>query len=77
MSEPHEDVAGHRRAPCAFDTPQLRGLDDSAPYFHGGSAATLDDVLPSMLAAGLQAGDSVPVLSREDHRALIEYLRGL
>jgi YVTN family beta-propeller protein len=77
MGVSHEDVAGHPRAPCAFDTPQLRGLDDSAPYFHGGSAATLDDVLPSMLVAGLQAGDPVPVLSAEDRRALIEYLRGL
>jgi cytochrome c peroxidase len=28
-----------------FDTPTLRGLYDSAPYFHDGSAATLYDVL--------------------------------
>jgi cytochrome c peroxidase len=29
----------------AFDTPSLRGLWDSAPYLHDGSAATLRDVL--------------------------------
>jgi YVTN family beta-propeller protein len=75
--EPHEDVEGHVRAPCAFDTPQLRGLADSVPYLHDGSAATLDDILPSMLAAGVGPGDPVPVLSAEDRRALIEYLRGL
>jgi len=28
-----------------FDTPTLRGLYDSAPYFHDGSAATLRDAL--------------------------------
>ncbi len=28
-----------------FDTPSLRGLFDTAPYFHDGSAATLHDVL--------------------------------
>ena len=29
----------------AFDTPSLRGLFDTAPYFHDGSAATQLDVL--------------------------------
>jgi YVTN family beta-propeller protein len=29
----------------AYDTPSLRGLHDSAPYFHDGSAATLRDAL--------------------------------
>jgi hypothetical protein len=77
MGEPHEDVDGHLRVPCAFDTPQLRGLADSAPYLHDGSAATLDDVLPSMLAAAVRPGETVPVLSTEDRRALIEFLRGL
>ena len=26
---------------CAFDTPTLRGIADTAPYLHDGSAATL------------------------------------
>ncbi len=40
-------ASGQRRGgPLAgFDTPTLRGLFDGAPYFHDGSAATLDEVL--------------------------------
>jgi cytochrome c peroxidase len=29
----------------AFDTPSLRGLHDTAPYLHDGSAATLQDAI--------------------------------
>ena len=47
----HDDVDGDPRAACMFDTPSLRGLWDSAPYLHDGSAATLDDVIPVMLQA--------------------------
>ena len=47
----HDDITGAPRAACAFDTPALRGLSDSAPYLHDGSAATLDDVIPIMLQA--------------------------
>ena len=68
----HADIDGDARPACAFDTPSLRGLADSAPYLHDGSAATLDDVIPVMLAA-------VPAspLSASDQAALVEYLRGL
>jgi YVTN family beta-propeller protein len=72
----HDDIAGHPRAACAFDTPALRGLADSAPYLHDGSAATLADVHPSMLRAA--AGTDVPqALSASEQRALDEYLRSL
>jgi cytochrome c peroxidase len=37
-------TAGERIGP-AYDTPTLRGLYDSAPYFHDGSAATLYQAL--------------------------------
>jgi cytochrome c peroxidase len=37
-------TAGERMGPT-FDTPTLRGLYDSAPYFHDGSAATLYQAL--------------------------------
>lgn len=36
----------------AFKTPTLRDLARSAPYFHDGSAATLDQALDIMLAGG-------------------------
>jgi YVTN family beta-propeller protein len=73
----HEDIDGHPRPSCAFDTPALRGLTDSAPYFHDGSAATLEDVLPAMLQAGAPAGSAPPTLSAADETALVEYLRSL
>jgi YVTN family beta-propeller protein len=73
----HDDIDGHPRTACAFDTPALRGLSDSAPYLHDGSAATLDDVIPIMLKASAAAGDSVPVVSSSDTQALLEYLRSL
>lgn len=74
---PHQDIASHPRPACAFDTPALRGLWDSAPYFHDGSAATLDAVVPIMLQASAPPGGSAPVLSPSDEQALVEYLKSL
>ena len=73
----HTDIDGDARGACAFDTPALRGLVDSAPYLHDGSAITLDDVLPVMLQATVGAGQTPPTLSASDHQALVEYLRSL
>jgi len=73
----HDDIAGDPRAACAFDTPALRGLVDSAPYLHDGSAATLEAVLPSMLRASAAANASPPVLTAAQQQALVEYLRSL
>jgi cytochrome c peroxidase len=73
----HADIDGHPRDACAFDTPQLRGLADSAPYFHDGSAASLSDVVPVMLRACAPPGESPPTLSDDETAALEEYLRGL
>jgi YVTN family beta-propeller protein len=73
----HQDIDGDPRTACAFDTPALRGLVDSAPYLHDGSAATLDDVLPSMLKAAAGPGGQPKTLSDGDRKALVEYLRSL
>lgn len=73
----HEDIDGDARGACAFDTPALRGLTDSAPYLHDGSAATLADVLPVMLQAAAGPGSMPAVLSAADTQSLIEYLRSL
>jgi cytochrome c peroxidase len=73
----HADIEGDPRPSCAFDTPALRGLTDSAPYFHDGSASTLNDVLPIMLQAAAGPGATPPTLSASDQTALIEYLRSL
>ncbi len=73
----HDDIVGDPRAACAFDTPALRGLVDSAPYLHDGSAATLQDVLPIMLRASAPPNGAPPVLSATEQQALVEYLRSL
>jgi YVTN family beta-propeller protein len=73
----HNDISGDPRPACAFDTPALRGLADSAPYLHDGSAATLADVLPVMLQATVPAGTPAPTLSASDQQALLEFLRSL
>ncbi|MBS2023457.1 MAG: c-type cytochrome, partial [Deltaproteobacteria bacterium] len=39
------DVAGHARTACDFDTPTLRGVFATPPYFHDGSAPTLEDAI--------------------------------
>ncbi len=73
----HTDIDGDARGACAFDTPALRGLADSAPYLHDGSALTLDAVVPIMLQATVGAGQTPPSLSASDRQALVEYLRSL
>jgi len=73
----HEDIEGNPRDGCAFDTPALRGLADSAPYLHDGSAATLADAVAKMLAAPAVNGGTPLTLSDADLAALVEYLRGL
>jgi cytochrome c peroxidase len=73
----HLDILGDDRAACAFDTPSLRGLADSAPYLHDGSAETIDAVVPIMLQASAPAGQAAPTLTADQQRALVEYLRSL
>jgi len=73
----HDDIDGNPRPSCAFDTPALRGMSDSAPYLHDGSAARLEDVLPIMLQAVVGPGATPPTLEAADQTALIEYLRSL
>jgi len=69
----HEDIQGHARQACLFDTPSLNGIADSAPYLHDGSAATLRDLL---LQTRGTMGD-ISALSDDDLDDLVEYLRSL
>lgn len=55
-----------------FDTPSIIGLWMSAPYFHNGSAATLEDVFALPGAHQLNM-----VIPPEDIRALVAYLLSL
>ncbi|MCX5796306.1 MAG: beta-propeller fold lactonase family protein [Elusimicrobia bacterium] len=56
----------------SFDTPTLRGLWLTAPYFHDGSAPTLEGVLRTG-----REHDVSGLLSAEERRALVGYLRTL
>jgi DNA-binding beta-propeller fold protein YncE len=72
----HSDMDGDPRDPCAFDTPSLRGLWDSAPYMHDGSRVTLEDAVDTMILAASKAGGPA-TLSANDKQALVEYLKSL
>lgn len=63
------DIEGNPRTACDFDTPTLRGIFATAPYFHDGSAATLDEVI-----ARLPVSKSLGAADRSD---LVEYLKTL
>ena len=64
-----DEVIGKMHSACDFDTPSLRGVFATAPYFHDGSAATLLDVV-NRLPAGAD-------LSDQDKADLVEYVKTL
>lgn len=72
LTYPAED--GSQRPACDFDTPSLRGVNDTAPYLHDGSAATLQDVF---FLAPKMVGEKATQLSPDDLDTLVTYLRSL
>jgi YVTN family beta-propeller protein len=81
----HTTIDGQPRGACKFDTPTLRGLSDSAPYLHDGSAATIEDAVLAMLdgARNDPSGQDVPTaaefnaeFSATGMQALVAYLKG-
>lgn len=77
VSTPFPDRAtlaydGSPRTACAFDTPGLLGVADSAPYLHDGRAATLGEVVDYFISF-LKVSPPTAA-ERED---LIAYLRSL
>lgn len=68
----------------AFKTPGLRNVTLTAPYFHDGSAATLDEAVDFMLSGGYREGNKhidpalKPVKLTVDERAqLMAFLQAL
>jgi cytochrome c peroxidase len=55
-----------------IDTPTLKGICDTAPYLHDGSALTLMDVLETRNAEG-KHGDTAS-LSKKERAQLVSYL---
>lgn len=64
-----DEVEGKMHTACDFDTPTLRGVFATAPYFHDGSAATLRDAVDRLPAAD--------GLSDDDKDALVAYIKTL
>jgi cytochrome c peroxidase len=58
--------------PQAFDTPSLRFVGLTPPYFHDGRASTLDEALTQAQGMGDTSG-----LTPSDRQALLAYLRSL
>lgn len=66
----------------AFKTPTLRGVALSAPYFHDGSAATLEEAVDYMLEGGTDNPHKDPKLrkweyTKEQRDQLLAFLRAL
>ncbi len=64
--KPAPNVAGGTHTACDFDTPTLRGIFATAPYFHDGSALTLDEVVDRL--------PSSANLSAEEKADLVAYM---
>ena len=78
-------VTGKDRDRGKFRTPPLREVANTAPYFHDGSAATLEDAVALMMAGGTDDPDVSPMLkglreekfTPEDRKNVVEFLKAL
>ena len=67
----------------AFKAPTLRDVADSAPYFHNGSVATLEEAVRLMVDGGIQnewidtANMKKAELTEQEFADLIQFLRSL
>lgn len=66
----------------AFKTPTLRDISYSAPYFHDGSAATLEDVVDHYVKGGVVKTNLSPnmkalALTKKEKRDLVAFLKAL
>jgi cytochrome c peroxidase len=66
----------------AFKTPSLRSVTETAPYFHDGSAKTLDEAVTRLLAGGVPNPHRDEKLKERkitapEKAALIEFLKAL
>ncbi len=61
--QPSLDVLGNMHTACDFDTPSLRAIFATPPYFHDGSAATLQDVVDRLsFSSGLDPKDKADLV---------------
>ena len=76
-------VTGRQRDRGLFKVPTLRGINNTAPYMHNGSIATIEQVVDAYIDAStanapMKDTDLLPIeLSNAEKSALIEYLKAL
>jgi len=78
-------VTGEDRDLGKFRVPMLRDATDTAPYFHDGSCATLEEAVAMMAAGGIDNDNLSPMLkslseeeiSDEDVADMVEFLKAL
>jgi len=76
-------VTQNERDTGAFKTPTLMDIRNSAPYFHNGSVATLEEAVDLMLGGGIKSKyldttNLKPVkLTKQERADLLEFLRSL
>lgn len=77
------EASGNEADWGAFKPPTLRNVAKSAPYFHDGSAATLEDAVKIMSSGGIENKNLMRALltdkklSAEETKDLIAFLGGL
>ena len=83
--EGRKAVTGEEDDLGKFRTPALREIANTAPYFHDGSAATLEEAVALMAGGGIDNPNRSPMLKRvgeknlteEDQKDLVEFLKAL
>jgi len=66
----------------AFKTPSLRNIELTAPYFHNGSATSLEEVVEHYVEGGVDKSNLSPNMkaldiTTEEQEALVEFMRAL
>lgn len=87
FAKKHADEGRHTQVKVdmtrgAFKTPTLRNVAKTAPYFHDGSAKTLNDVIEHYMTGGviktnLSPNMIKPNLTQQDKKDLIAFLKAL
>lgn len=85
IDEGRKAVTGKDTDLGKFRVPELRNISDTAPYFHNGSAKTLEEAV-ALMAGGGKDNDNLSIMlkavrgakvTEEDQKALVEFLKAL
>jgi cytochrome c peroxidase len=86
FAQPHPKLKAHDKQLGSFKTPTLRGIATTAPFGHGGTVATLQDVADIYGTAGLADSDPravgqtepwLPQFAQQHAKELVPFLQTL